>query len=328
MQMNDQYGRNIEYMRISITDRCDLRCRYCMPAEGVEKVSMDRILTYEEILEVAKEAAGLGISRLKITGGEPLVRKGCPARIGELKKIPGIQQVTLTTNGQQLEKFLPELEAAGVDGINISMDSLRPDRFRQITGGGDLARTQRGIYLSAMSGIPTKINCLLQKEFNEDEGEDFARLAFSLGIPVRFIEIMPVGYGRPEKGIAGEEILKKLQAAWPELTRDDTPRGNGPAVYYRIPERDGAIGLISAMHQVFCDQCNRIRLTSRGEIKPCLCYEESVDLMPVLRPQEGEKSGTALRQKLEQAIAGKPSGHCFIQDPAKAEAASMMKIGG
>lgn len=351
-------------MRISITDRCDLRCRYCMPPEGIEKISMDRILTYEEILRICRAAAELGIRAFKVTGGEPLVRKGCPDLIRRMKAIPGVEQVTLTTNGQQLERFLGELADAGTDGINISLDSLRQDRFREVTGGGDLTLTQRAIYLAAKSGIPTKVNCLLQKDFNEDELEDFAALAFSLGIPVRFIEIMPVGFGRPDTGLSNETVLSRLKQCYPGLTPDASPKGNGPAVYYSLPGRPGAIGLISAMHHRFCGDCNRVRLTARGELKPCLCFEESTDLLPLLRPdgkqpaeggagrrQDGTGQKTPvdhaagrsqecggpeapassedpLEKALEQAIYHKPAGHCFVEEPDRVEAKAMAAIGG
>ena len=248
--MLDRFGRNIDYMRISITDRCNLRCRYCMPAEGIEKVSMSQILTYEEILRICRAAAGLGIRKFKVTGGEPLVRKGCAGFCGELREIPGVHQVTLTTNGQLLAGEIGALQEAGIDGINISLDSLREDRYRQITCGGSLEDTLKGLDAAIASGIPTKVNCLLQRGFNEDELPRFAELAFSRGIDVRFIEIMPIGFGRPETGLSNEAVLQRLERLYPDLVRDDRIHGNGPAVYYRLGRNnssDGSIGLISAM---------------------------------------------------------------------------------
>lgn len=312
-------------MRISITDRCNFRCRYCMPEEGIEKVAMSQILTYEEILRICRAAARLGITKLKVTGGEPLVRRGCADLIRELKQIPGIRQVTLTTNGQLLEDALPELAAAGTDGINVSMDSLRPDRFRSITGGrGELSAVLRGIEASLASGIRTKVNCLLQTGFNEDEIGDFAAFAFDRGLDVRFIEIMPIGFGRPDTGLSNAEVLLQIQRMYPDLERDPAVHGNGPAIYYRKPGTPGAIGLISAMHGAFCSQCNRIRLTSQGQIKPCLCYEESFDLRACLRDGDEEK----LDEMLRRAISAKPSGHCFVEAPGAAEPKAMMQIGG
>lgn len=321
--MKDPFNRDIEYMRISITDRCNLRCRYCMPAEGIEKISMSQILTYEEILRVCRHAVSLGITRFKVTGGEPLVRRGCAGLIRTMKEIPGTQQVTLTTNGQLLEQHLDDLKAAGPDGINVSLDSLQEDRYRTITRGGELKPVLSSIAKVTAAGIPTKVNCLLQKELNEDEYLAFARMAFDQGIPVRFIEIMPVGFADAGEGLSNEDILLLLQKKWPQLTPDDRIHGNGPAVYYRIPGQPGAIGLISAMHGKFCDRCNRIRLTSQGKIQPCLCYEDAVDLLPVLRGGSEDE----LRETMAAAVMTKPPGHCF--DERKASAGkSMVEIGG
>ena len=322
--MLDQYGRTIDYMRISITDRCDLRCRYCMPAEGIEKVPMSRILTYEEILRICRTAAELGISRFKITGGEPLVRRGCTELIREMKKLPGVEQVTMTTNGQQLAAAAGELADAGLDGLNISMDSLKEERYRAITGGGELSRTLSAVDEGIRRGIRTKVNCLLQKGFNEDEITDFAAFAFEKGIDVRFIEIMPVGFGNPDDGLPGDEVLRRIRGRYPELIRDEAIHGNGPAVYYRLPEGNGAIGFINPMNHSFCGNCNRIRLTSQGKIKPCLCYEDSVDLRPALG---AEDSDAALKAALEEAIMMKPAGHSF-HDRETVEPRAMSEIGG
>ncbi len=329
--MIDRYQRNINYMRISITDRCDLRCRYCMPEEGIEKVSMSQILTYEEILRICRAAVSLGITRFKVTGGEPLVRKGCTSLCRDIKEIPGVQQVTLTTNGQQLAREAEALKAAGVDCVNISLDSLREDRFRQITGRGELSKTLEGLDAAISCGLKTKINCLLQRGFNEDELLDFAALAFERGIDVRFIEIMPVGFGLPETGLSNEEVLRRLKEAYPDLEADGRVHGNGPAVYYRRSSQagdssgnsTGAIGLISAMHAKFCGSCNRIRLTSQGKVKPCLCYEDSFDLRPALDAGTQE----ALRDALAAAVEGKPAGHTF-EDRNTVEHRSMAEIGG
>lgn len=320
--MIDGYGRTIDYMRISVTDRCDLRCRYCMPAEGIEKVAMSRILTYEEILRICRVAVEIGIRRFKITGGEPLVRKGCTSLVREMKQIPGVEQVTLTTNGQQLAEKIDELAEAGIDGLNISMDSLREERYAYVTGGGDLRRTLEAIDKSIGTGIKTKINCLLQKQFNEDEIADFAAFAFAKDIDVRFIEIMPVGYGNPDAGLSNDEVLAVLKERYPQLEQDETVHGNGPAVYYRLPGKDGAIGLISAMNHNFCSSCNRIRLTSQGLVKPCLCYEDGVDLMQALA--EGDD---ALKAALEEAVRSKPAGHSF-HDRTTVETKAMSQIGG
>lgn len=313
-------------MRVSVTDRCDLRCRYCMP-DGCEKVPMSKILTYEEIVRICKAASELGIRKIKITGGEPFVRIGCTDLIGSIKALDGIDEVTVTTNGQTLDRYIEELRDIGVDGINISLDTLDPDKFTYITGRGELGKTLRAIELSAASGIKTKVNVVPQRGINEDEITDLAELAFSCGIDVRFIEIMPVGAAHPEAGIPNPEILERLRRRWPDLEPDGSVHGNGPAVYYSLPGEKGAIGLISAMHGKFCEYCNRVRLTSQGQLKPCLSYDSGTDLIPFLKGTDDE-----LREALREAILKKPEAHCFDKTDTDgddhAEHRLMSQIGG
>ena len=323
--MVDKYGRKIEYMRVSITDRCDLRCRYCMP-EGCEKVSMSQILTYEEIVRICKASSELGISRIKITGGEPFVRLGCTDLIKEIKALDGIEEVTVTTNGQTLERYIGELKNIGIDGINISLDTLDPERFEYITGRGKIDKTLKAVELAAESGIKTKINTLLQKDFNEDELSDIASLAFGYGIDVRFIEMMPVGAADAGTGLSNPEVLRKLKEIWPDLEPDKSTHGNGPAVYYKRPGVKGGIGLISAMHGKFCRYCNRVRLTSQGQLKPCLSYDTGTDLMPFLKGTDDE-----LKEAIRKAIYEKPEAHCFGDSDSSgvhAEHRLMSQIGG
>ena len=325
--MKDSLGRNIEYMRISITDRCNLRCRYCMPEEGIEKISMSQILTFEEIGRICKQAVQLGITRFKITGGEPLVRRGCPDLIRMIGEIHGVEQVTLTTNGQLLGEYLDELVDAGLDGVNVSLDSLDGDRYRMITRGGELGPVLGSIDKAAARGIRTKVNCLLQEGINEDELMDFANMAFDKGIDVRFIETMPVGFADAEIGMSNEEALLLLQRQWPELSPDNSVHGNGPAVYYHIPGRAGAIGFISPLHGKFCDQCNRIRLTSTGMLKPCLCYDESIDIRKALEESGKTGSDQALRDAVASCVMAKPADHCFLERE-RSEGDPMVEIGG
>ncbi len=323
--MIDRYGRNIEYMRVSITDRCDLRCRYCMP-DGCEKVSMSQILTYEQIVRICRVASDLGISRIKITGGEPFVRLGCTDLKREIKALGGIDEVTVTTNGQTLERYIEELKETGIDGINISLDTLDPDRFSYITGGGKLEKTLHAIELSAESGIKTKVNALPQRGFNEDELEDIAGLAFRYGIDVRFIELMPVGMADGHKGLSNKAVLKRLMEKWPGLEPDRSIHGNGPAVYYKKPGEAGAIGFISAIHDKFCRYCNRVRLTSMGQLKPCLCYDSGTDLMPLITGTDKE-----LKEAIRKAIYEKPEEHCFSDEGISGdhmEHRLMSQIGG
>ena len=324
--MVDKFGRTIEYMRVSITDRCDLRCRYCMP-EGCEKVSMSQILTYEEIVRICRVSADLGISRIKITGGEPFVRLGCTGLIREIKSLEGIEEVTVTTNGQTLDKYIEELKDIGVDGINISLDTLDPERYEYITGRGSLEKTLRSIELAASSGIRTKINTIPIKGFNEDEIADMAAMAFRYGIDVRFIELMPLGLADSGTGFSNSEVLKRLKETWPDLEPDGSVHGNGPAVYYKRPGVKGGIGLISAIHGKFCASCNRVRLTSQGQLKPCLSFDLGTDLQPFLGGTDEE-----LREAIRKAICEKPEGHCFDEkdysSDESAEHRLMSQIGG
>lgn len=327
--MKDQYGRTIDYMRISITDRCNLRCRYCMP-DGVELVSMGEILTYEEIERVCRAAALEGIKKFKITGGEPLVRKGCVDFVKRLKEIPGIEQVTLTTNGVILGEYAKELAKAGLDGVNISLDSLDAGHYQWITGRDELGSVLKGIEAALDNGLKTKINVVLQKEINETEWEPLAELAKEKPLDVRFIEMMPIGYGKAFSPVYNEELLQMLRKKYPQLKSDSTVHGNGPAQYIKIPGFKGSIGFISAIHGKFCKDCNRIRLTSQGELKPCLCYGESYDLREALRRgcAESEENLKGIREILREAVTRKPKQHCFDQLKNITEEKRMVQIGG
>ena len=333
--MQDKYGRKIDYMRISLTDRCNLRCRYCMP-DGIELVPMKNILTYEEIELICQAAAELGIRRLKLTGGEPLVRLGCAELVGRLKAVPGIEQVTLTTNGVLISKYLPELLANGLDAVNISLDTLDQKRYEMITGKDRLADVLGGIEDVLASGIRVKINSVLQKGLNDDEWLKLAQMTIDRPLDVRFIEMMPIGYGREYEPVYNEELLERLKNIYPEVCSDESIHGNGPAVYYKIPGAKGSVGFISAMHGKFCDQCNRIRLTSQGKIKPCLCFSDSIDLGAILKAEEnGQGAGSSVEQKKEaikqalaRAIKLKPENHRFEEIGEITEDKKMIEIGG
>ena len=332
--MKDRYNRTIDYMRISITDRCNLRCTYCMPQE-ITLTSMENILTYEEILRICNAAVELGITRFKVTGGEPLVRKGCVTLIREMKRIPGIEQVTMTTNGVLLGQYLEELISAGIDGINISLDTLDADRYEQITGKNELSAVMENIGRAINSGIRVKLNAVLQNGVNEDEWEHIALLARTNRLDVRFIEMMPIGFGKNCRGVSGRELFEKMKTRWPDLETVEDIHGNGPAVYYHVPGWKGSIGLINAIHGKFCASCNRIRLTSRGMLKPCLCYGDTVDLMPILRgaaagskPDGNAGINDMIRRAIAEAIMEKPAQHCFEQKEYVTEESQMVSIGG
>ncbi len=324
--MQDNYSRTIDYMRVSITDRCNLRCRYCMP-DGISLVSMKEILTYEEIETICKAAAALGITRLKITGGEPLVRLGCAEFIGRLKKISGIQQVTLTTNGVLLGKYLQELLDNGLDGVNVSLDSLERKTYHKITGYDALEQVLENIHMALESGLNIKINAIMQKNINDKEWLRLAELTQTKPLDVRFIEMMPIGYGKQYETIYNEDILAGLKSNYPKLEKDESIHGNGPAVYYRIPAAKGSIGFISAIHGQFCESCNRIRLTSQGELKPCLCFGDSINLKELLRTTTTDIE-RLLQEAILQAVQIKPKNHCFETFSKITEQKQMVQIGG
>ena len=323
--MLDQYGRRINYLRISVTDRCNLRCRYCMP-EGVQDVGMKNILTFEEIWEIVKVSVSLGITHIRITGGEPLVRKGCADLILGIRKIPGVETITMTTNGVLLGNYAKQLKEAGVDGVNISLDTLDPEEFCQITGKRELPAVLAGIRAAKDAGLPVKLNAVNRKELDP---VPLVRYAQNENLPLRFIEMMPVGYGKQYVGRSNEELREMLEKTFgtaeklvdsEELSR----MGSGPAVYYRFSDLKVPVGFISAIHGKFCDTCNRVRLTAEGYLKLCLCYDQGVDLRHVLR--EGEKDN--LRTVMDEAILRKPAAHCFERPSEMTETHEMVKIGG
>lgn len=323
--MLDRYGRVINYLRISVTDRCNLRCCYCMP-EGVQDVGMKNILTFEEIWEIVRTGVSLGITHIRITGGEPLVRKGCVDLIRGIREIPGVETITMTTNGVLLENYGKQLKEAGVDGVNISLDTLDPEEFYKITGKRELQEVLAGIRAAKTAGLPVKLNAVNRKELDPIP---LVRYAQEENLPLRFIEMMPVGYGKKYVGRSNEELRETLEAVCGNAecmtNREELSRmGSGPAVYYQFSDLKVPVGFISAIHGKFCDTCNRVRLTAEGYLKLCLCYDEGEDLRRVLR--EGEKEN--LRTIMEQTIFRKPAAHCFEHPAEMTETHEMVKIGG
>lgn len=323
--LKDSFGRVIDYMRISVTDRCNLRCRYCMP-EGIERKPMAEILSYEEIAFVCARAAELGINRLRITGGEPLVRKDCPALIAMLKQIPGVRQVSLTTNGVLLAENLDALTDAGLDAVNVSLDAMDREQYRMITGMDGSEKVLASIRQAA-GKLPVRINCVVQEGFNEDAPVQLAAFAKELPVDVRFIELMPIGAARDLKMVPNAKVLRMLEEVYGPAVPDPGSRGNGPAVYRRMDGFAGRIGFISAVDEKFCDTCNRLRLTSTGELKPCLCYGDVVPLREILRDTEAEKE-ERIREKIREAVRIKPRAHCFENAAAVTEKRKMNQIGG
>ena len=325
--MFDRYQREIHYLRLSVTDLCNLRCRYCMP-DGVEKLEREAVLTYEEFLRLAALFARCGIDTVRVTGGEPLVRKNVAQLVAGLKATPGIRRVTLTTNAVLLAEQLPALLDAGLDSVNISLDTLRPEVFRQITARDDFAAVQAGLQAALESDLPVKLNCVPQAGVNEGELEALAALAKDNAMQVRFIEMMPIGYGAAMPGISGPELRARFARRWPELAplsaAQEHALGDGPAVYYTVPGWQGSIGFIAAVHGKFCASCNRVRLTSQGFLRPCLASETGCDLRALLRSGADDAQ---LLAAIRETIWAKPREHHF-NDSSMPATRGMYRIGG
>ena len=344
-RMLDRNGRKIDYLRISVTDRCNLRCKYCMP-DGIQSLPMSEILTYEEMCTIAETAAELGIRHIKLTGGEPLVRRGLISFVEKLKAVSGIEAVTMTTNGILLEKELPALIDAGLDAVNISLDTMNPEKYREITGtdgldtvlsaikaAGCLSKTELHVpdgfvQNAARPALRVKINAV-SLDLGEDNLRALLDIARNMPVDVRFIEMMPIGFGKNFPAISHRALLEKLKAMYPGLQKDERRHGYGPAVYYAIPGYQGSVGLISAIHGKFCGTCNRVRLTSQGYLKTCLCYNDGADLRAILRAGLPEtEMRAALFESMREAILCKPDAHCFDKPAQITENAGMNAIGG
>lgn len=325
--MRDQYGRDICYLRISVTDRCNLRCVYCMPEEGVAWMPHSQILTYEQITQVVEAASRLGVRHIRLTGGEPLVRPQLYRLVEMVKGVAGVESVALTTNGVLLAQQLPQLCLAGLDGVNLSLDTLDPQQFAAITRReGLLTQVLKGLEAAADTpGLTVKVNCV-PTQFNEDQVVPLARLAQEREISVRFIELMPIGLGRDRHGLSQEQVMERLTDVFGTPVPCANPKGAGPGTYVTFSGFAGQVGFISALSHQFCHQCNRVRLTADGHLKTCLQYQDGVDVKPYLA--EGV-SPTALDGALEQAMYHKPVGHHFsTQTQVGDEKHNMNQIGG
>ncbi len=309
--MLDQFGRSIEYLRISVTDRCNFRCMYCMPEAGLPWLPKPDILSYEEIHAIITQLAPLGLRRLRITGGEPTIRPNLDTLIRLLHDVPGIQDISLSTNGVLLESLAPRFHAAGLDRVNMSSDSLKPDRIAKIARRNTPFDPIRALHAALDAGLhPVKVNVVVLRGINDDELLDYAHLTLDLPIHVRFIELMPVGDMHDvtwEHGVPSNEILTSLSPLG-LLTPDPGPsRRNGPAIYYRLPNALGTIGLITPMTHTYCASCNRVRLTADGRLRTCLFGDHEVDLRTPLR------SALSLAPIFERALSSKPREHTLLQ---------------
>jgi cyclic pyranopterin phosphate synthase len=326
MDASSPGGHRVDYLRLSITDRCNLRCTYCMPPEGIAPRDHRDILSYEELAAFARAATAVGIRKVRVTGGEPLVRLGCADFIGMLSQTSGIYDISLTTNGVLLPKFAGELAANGLQRVNISLDSLEPERFRRITRGGDLDDALAGIDAAFSAGFsPVKINTLLLPGV-EEELDTFVALTREYDVHVRFIEFMPLdrrvagddefgGEGRllPARDVLGRLVREHV------LTGHDGPYGNGPARYWKVAGARGTIGFIAGVSEHFCETCSRLRLTADGRLRTCLFSGEEADVRPLIADP------AALRAAIERAVAGKQFDRC---GEALANERAMSQIGG
>ncbi len=320
--MKDTLGRKINYLRVSITDLCNLRCKYCMPEEGVEKVCHNQILSLEETFQVIKASVELGVNKIRLTGGEPLIRKGVINLVNQIASLPGVDDLALTTNGLLLKKYARDLKNAGLNRVNISLDTLNEEKFKQITRGGSLKLVLEGIEAAKEVGLlPIKLNTVVIGGFNDDEIERFAQLTME-GIEVRFIELMPIGQAADwakSNFISNDAVKDKIKDLTPVYNEDIS----SPAKYYKLPNATGKIGFINPISNHFCKNCNRIRLTADGKIKPCLHSNQEIDIKTLLR--EGKQD---IKEVIKTAILEKPNQHCLTEENYKPITRDMVRIGG
>ena len=309
--MIDQYGRSIEYLRISVTDRCNFRCVYCMPEQGLDWLPRTDILTYEEIAAVVRQLAPLGLKRLRITGGEPTIRPELVTLIAMLKAIPGIEDIALSTNGVKLPELSAALKASGLDRVNMSADSLRAERIASIARRRVPFDPVDAACAALNAGLgPVKLNVVVMRGINDDEVEDFARLTLVHPFHVRFIELMPVGEMANlswDHVVPSQEVLNKIRTLGPLAPHTGPSRGNGPATYYQIEGGCGTIGVITPMTHTYCGTCNRVRLTADGRLRTCLYGDHEVNLRDPLR------NGVPLEPLFVRALAEKPKEHQLLQ---------------
>lgn len=326
--MRDTFARKIDYLRISITDRCNLRCRYCMPEAGVTSVGHPAVMSYEELLRVARVAVDLGVRKIRLTGGEPLVRKGLIDFIASLVQLPQQPEVTLTTNGLLLEKNASALKQAGLSRINVSLDSLQPERFNEMTRRTGLEQVLKGIAAAEAAGLtPIKLNVVPILGVNEDEIADFGRLTLTHPWQVRFIEFMPVSSGleyTPEQLYPASRIQADLEQLAP-LTPEDSPGIVGPARIFRLEGAQGTVGIIPAVSEHFCGDCNRLRLTADGQLRPCLFSTQEIDLLSILRQGCSDQ---VLAELLGKSVRDKPEKHGMSEADYVPGTRRMHGIGG
>ena len=327
IKLIDQYNRHLNYLRVSITDRCNLKCMYCVPQDLIPRVDHEEVLRYEEILHVIKVAIELGVTKVRITGGEPLVRKGVYDFLMQLSGIKGVGEITLTTNGVTLKDHLDRIWSAGIRRINISLDTLKRQKFKDITGRDLFGRVWDGILSALEIGFnPVKLNVVALRGFNDDELIDFARLSIKHPLHVRFIEHMPIGKTRMKVGppLLVPEIKDNVRNLGP-MQAVERKSDDGPAQRFKFEAARGEIGFISALSHHFCGTCNRLRLTASGQLRPCLLSDRQIDLKNALRSGKGDRE---LADLFLQAVMHKPSDHQISTDDHAGVSCQMSSIGG
>jgi cyclic pyranopterin phosphate synthase len=322
IQLFDEFQRRISYLRVSVTDRCNLRCIYCMPLEGVTPIAHGDLLSYEEIRTVVEVVAGLGMKQVRLTGGEPLVRADLPVLVRMLSHIEGIEEVCLTTNGTLLRQYAAQLAQAGLSRVNVSLDTLKADRYRYITRLGEVSDVLAGMEAAMVNGLlPVKVNMVVMRDINDDEVLDFADMTRKEGWHVRFIELMP--FTDIARLVPSSELRQRIELLG-VLKPCPSIAGRGPARYFRLPGAKGTIGFISPMTEPFCSSCNRLRLTSCGRLCPCLLSDDGVDLKEPLR---NNASVHEIECLVREAVASKLERHC-LGDGAVVTNRKMYRIGG
>lgn len=323
--MLDGQGRTINYLRISVTDRCNLRCIYCMPKEGVRAMEHRDILSFEEIYRLVGIMTGLGITHLRLTGGEPMARKGCLKLAAGLNDIPGVESISMTSNGLLLKDRIREVKEAGISSLNLSIDSTDPEVYALLTRGGDVRDALTTLRQALDEGMNVKVNAVPIRGYNEGDLVSLAGLAKKDPLCVRFIELMPIGCGSEAEGIPMSEVEETLEHAFGKPVPDTEIHGYGPAKYVKYSGFKGSVGFIGAVSHEFCDQCNRVRLTADGQLKLCLNHTKGIDLRGMLRGGMGDE---AIRDAIAGAISEKPERHAFFESIGDCEKRCMNEIGG
>ena len=323
--MIDKNGRTIDYLRISVTDRCNLRCVYCMPEDGVVPMDHAQILRFEEIIRIVEIMSRLGVKHVRLTGGEPMARRGCLELSAGLHALPGIESISLTTNGLLLKDRVHQAKLAGITSLNMSLDSLDPDVYARLTRGGNVKEALITLRQALDEKLNVKINAVPVRGYNDQDLTALALLSKETPVCVRFIELMPIGCGSMIERIPFSEVERILQNAFGEPEPDEETHGHGPAKYVKYPGFTGSTGFISAVSHEFCDSCNRVRLTADGQLKLCLNHTKGLDLRGMLR---GGADDDQILDAIRRAIEDKPKRHAFYETIGDHEERCMNAIGG